>query len=133
MENAGEFIKAVSKAHKGAKTSVLTDGSDMKMSRRIVRVNESQMRKKNKIVPKTHFSINIKTIRKAGNSTLFDLANDLGISERQIQLWDTGESVPSVPSSIRIARRYNLTLDELFFSRISPDRISGRIRKGNNH
>jgi len=133
MENTGKFIRAVSKARKGAKTHIVTDGSDMKISRRFVRVNELRMRKKNKIVPRTCFSINIKTIHKAGNSILFDLANDLGISERQIQFWETGESVPSVPSSIRIARRYGLTLDELFFSKISPDRISGRIRKGNNH
>jgi transcriptional regulator with XRE-family HTH domain len=82
--------------------------------------------------PPSLFSANIKTIIKACRANklrLYNLAGELCVSNRQIRFWKTGRSLPNVSSAIRIAQYFNLTLDELFFSEISPDRISGWLNK----
>lgn len=54
-----------------------------------------------------------------------DVAQRLGVSRQTVSKWETGETVPDIRQSKKMAALYNISLDEL----IDFDLTSGRFRK----
>lgn len=58
-------------------------------------------------------SNNLTKLRKFNNYTQADIASKLDYSDKTISKWETGEIVPSIENLIKLAKLYNLTLDEI--------------------
>ena len=54
-----------------------------------------------------------------------DVAQRLGVSRQTVSKWETGETVPDIRQSKKMAALYNISLDELKISTWT----SGRFRK----
>ena len=62
---------------------------------------------------KTQFIKNLKDYRKQNNLTQDDLAEMLGYSQKNIAKWEQGFTLPSVDVVVDLAKRMNISLDEL--------------------
>jgi len=57
---------------------------------------------------------NIKLERARNNMTQADLAMKVGVSRKTINTIETGRFVPTTITAIKIARAFNLTVEEVF-------------------
>ncbi|HBG4645019.1 TPA: helix-turn-helix transcriptional regulator [Clostridioides difficile] len=56
---------------------------------------------------------NLKSIRKINQYTQEELAEKLNVSRQSIAKWESGESIPDICSCIKLAKLYNVKLDDL--------------------
>lgn len=56
---------------------------------------------------------NLKRLRKIHQYTQEDLAEKLNISRQSVAKWESGESTPDIDSCIKLAKLYNVKLDDL--------------------
>ena len=56
----------------------------------------------------------LKDLRTERNWTQADLALQLGVSRQTINAIETGKFDPSLPLAFRLARLFNLTIEEIF-------------------
>ena len=56
----------------------------------------------------------LKDLRAERNWTQADLALQLGVSRQTINAIETGKFDPSLPLAFRLARLFNLTIEEIF-------------------
>lgn len=56
---------------------------------------------------------NLKSLRKANNLTLEELAEKLGVSRQTVAKWEKGETVPDIENCIALAELYDVTVDSL--------------------
>ena len=56
----------------------------------------------------------LKDLRTERNWTQADLARQLGVSRQTINAIETGKFDPSLPLAFRLARLFNLTVEEIF-------------------
>ena len=62
---------------------------------------------------KTQFIKNLKNYRKQNNLTQDDLAEMLGYSQKNIAKWEQGFTLPPVDVLIDLAKKMNVSLDDL--------------------
>ena len=55
----------------------------------------------------------LKEMRLGNRYKLKDIAEVTGVSFQAVQQWETGETMPSVNSLVKLAKFYNCTVDEL--------------------
>lgn len=58
-------------------------------------------------------SMNLKTLRKINNYTQEEVAEKINVSRQSVAKWENDESVPDVNSCAKLAKLYNVTLDNL--------------------
>lgn len=58
-------------------------------------------------------SDNLKALRKIHKYTQEQLAEKLGISRQAIAKWESGETIPDINNCMKLARLYDVTLDDL--------------------
>ena len=56
---------------------------------------------------------NLKSLRKINQYTQEELAEKLNVSRQSIAKWESGESIPDICSCIKLAKLYNVKLDDL--------------------
>ncbi|MCJ0222544.1 helix-turn-helix transcriptional regulator [Clostridioides difficile] len=56
---------------------------------------------------------NLKSLRKINQYTQEELAEKLNVSRKSIAKWESGESIPDICSCIKLAKLYNVKLDDL--------------------
>ncbi|WLD29451.1 helix-turn-helix transcriptional regulator [Clostridioides sp. ZZV14-6105] len=56
---------------------------------------------------------NLKKLRKIHQYTQEELAEKLNISRQSVAKWEKGESAPDIDSCIKLAKLYNVKLDDL--------------------
>ncbi|MCC0632572.1 helix-turn-helix transcriptional regulator [Clostridioides sp. ZZV15-6388] len=56
---------------------------------------------------------NLKRLRKIHQYTQEELAEKLNISRQSVAKWENGESTPDIDSCIKLAKLYNVKLDDL--------------------
>ncbi|HBF9224563.1 TPA: helix-turn-helix transcriptional regulator [Clostridioides difficile] len=56
---------------------------------------------------------NLKSLRKINQYTQEELAEKLNVSRQSIAKWESGESIPDIASCIKLAKLYNVKLDDL--------------------
>ncbi|VFC11726.1 AbrB family transcriptional regulator [Clostridioides difficile] len=56
---------------------------------------------------------NLKSLRKIHQYTQEELAEKLNVSRQSIAKWESGESIPDICSCIKLAKLYNVKLDDL--------------------
>lgn len=61
------------------------------------------------------FGANLKRLRKKSNLTRAQLAKQLAYSEKSIEKWESGSSVPPVSTVCKLARLFGVTTDVLIF------------------
>ena len=64
---------------------------------------------------------NIKLERARNNMTQADLALKVGVSRKTINTIETGRFIPTTITAIKIARAFNLTVEEVFVLEESGD------------
>lgn len=57
-----------------------------------------------------------KLIQLRGARSRYEVAEAVGVSYNAIQMYEAGERVPRDDIKIRLAKFYNVSVDELFFS-----------------
>lgn len=57
----------------------------------------------------------LKDLRNERNWTQSDLAEQVGVSRQTINAIEKGKFDPSLPLAFRLARLFNLTIEEIFF------------------
>lgn len=55
----------------------------------------------------------MKSLRKINQYTQEELAEKLNVSRQSIAKWESGESIPDICSCIKLAKLYNVKLDDL--------------------
>lgn len=58
-------------------------------------------------------NINLKRLRKIHQYTQEELAEKLNISRQSVAKWENGESTPDIDSCIKLAKLYDVRLDDL--------------------
>ena len=58
-------------------------------------------------------SMNLKTLRKINNYTQEEVAENINVSRQSVAKWENNESVPDINSCAKLAKLYNVTLDNL--------------------
>ncbi|MCC3866777.1 helix-turn-helix domain-containing protein [Terrisporobacter mayombei] len=58
-------------------------------------------------------SMNLKTLRKINNFTQEEVAENINVSRQSVAKWENNESVPDINSCAKLAKLYNVTLDNL--------------------
>ena len=58
-------------------------------------------------------SMNLKTLRKINNYTQEEVAEKINVSRQSVAKWENNESVPDINSCAKLAKLYNVTLDNL--------------------
>lgn len=56
---------------------------------------------------------NLKSLRKINQYTQEELAEKLNVSRQSIAKWESGEYIPDICSCIKLAKLYNVKLDDL--------------------
>ena len=56
----------------------------------------------------------IRLLRKALNKSQTELAQEVGVTQSMVAMWERGASLPSAAKLPDIARALNCTIDELF-------------------
>ena len=62
---------------------------------------------------KTKFAQNLTRLRKKAGETQRDLGDALGISDKTVSKWETGESEPGLDLVVTLAKRYGVSADSL--------------------
>ena len=62
---------------------------------------------------KTKFAQNLTRLRKKAGETQRDLGDVLGISDKTVSKWETGESEPGLDLVVTLAKRYGVSADSL--------------------
>ena len=57
-----------------------------------------------------------KLIQLRGARSRYEVAQAVGVSYNAIQMYESGERIPRDHIKIRLAKFYNVSVDELFFS-----------------
>lgn len=57
---------------------------------------------------------NLKKIREKLGYTQIDLANILGVKQATIAMWETGKSKPTIDKALKLAKLFNVSVEELF-------------------
>ena len=73
----------------------------------------------------------IATLRKEKGLTQQELAEKLGVSRQTISKWETAETVPDIYEAKKLAKLYNLSLDELIEFNIDVKEIEEVIKNTN--
>ncbi|UEL47890.1 helix-turn-helix transcriptional regulator [Terrisporobacter glycolicus] len=58
-------------------------------------------------------SMNLKTLRKINKYTQEEVAEKINVSRQSVAKWENNESVPDINSCVKLAKLYNVTLDNL--------------------
>lgn len=58
-------------------------------------------------------SDNLVTLRKLNGMSQEEVAEVVGISRQALAKWESGETIPDVEKSMKLAQLYNVTLDDL--------------------
>lgn len=58
-------------------------------------------------------SMNLKTLRKINNYTQEEVAENINVSRQSVAKWENNDSVPDINSCAKLAKLYNVTLDNL--------------------
>lgn len=58
-------------------------------------------------------SMNLKTLRKINKYTQEEVAEKISVSRQSVAKWENNESVPDINSCAKLAKLYNVTLDNL--------------------
>lgn len=58
-------------------------------------------------------SMNLKTLRKINNYTQEEVAEKISVSRQSVAKWENNESIPDINSCAKLAKLYNVTLDNL--------------------
>ncbi|MCC0649958.1 helix-turn-helix transcriptional regulator [Clostridioides sp. ZZV15-6598] len=58
-------------------------------------------------------NMNLKRLRKIHQYTQEELAEKLNVSRQSVAKWENGESTPDIDSCIKLAKLYNVRLDDL--------------------
>ena len=58
-------------------------------------------------------SMNLKKLRKIYNYTQEEVAEKINVSRQSVAKWENNESVPDINSCVKLAKLYNVTLDNL--------------------
>ena len=56
---------------------------------------------------------NLKVLRKKKGMPRAELAKAMGVSERSIEAWESGQRWPKIEDAIKLAELFDCTLDEL--------------------
>lgn len=62
---------------------------------------------------KTKFAQNLTMLRKKAGETQRDLGDALGVSDKTVSKWETGESEPGLDLVLTLAKHYGVTIDAL--------------------
>lgn len=62
---------------------------------------------------KNMISMNLKTLRKINKYTQEEVAEKISVSRQSVAKWENNESVPDINSCAKLAKLYNVTLDNL--------------------
>ena len=73
----------------------------------------------------------IATLRKEKGLTQQELAEKLGVSRQTISKWETAETVPDIYEAKKLAKLYNLSLDELIEFNVDVKEIEEVIKNTN--
>src|SRR5690606_5147030 len=65
--------------------------------------------------PQVPMKNRLKDLRNERNWTQSDLAEQVGVSRQTINAIEKGKFDPSLPLAFRLARLFNLTIEEIFF------------------
>ncbi len=57
--------------------------------------------------------MNLKTLRKINNYTQEEVAEKINVSRQSVAKWENNESIPDINSCAKLAKLYNVTLDNL--------------------
>lgn len=74
-----------------------------------------------------NFAENVTKLRRARGITQETLADFIGVTKASVSKWETGQSLPDVPTLLLLAAYYGVTLDELLGYR--PELSKEQIRK----
>ncbi len=58
-------------------------------------------------------SMNLKTLRKINKYTQEEVAEKINVSRQSVAKWENNESAPDINSCVKLAKLYNVTLDNL--------------------
>lgn len=58
-------------------------------------------------------SMNLKTLRKINKYTQEEVAEKINVSRQSVAKWENNESVPDINGCVKLAKLYNVTLDNL--------------------
>ncbi len=77
-----------------------------RLIRRLEDANEDE-------TPKIILAINLVNLRYANSKGQTEVANAIGINQKNLSQWEHGEVAPSLRYLIAISRFYNVTIDDL--------------------
>ena len=63
----------------------------------------------------------LRELRQAQGITQEQLAGELGVSNRSVSRWETGRTMPDFDLLIELAKRYDVSVDELLAAERNPD------------
>lgn len=69
------------------------------------------------------FSEKLYELRKNGNLSQEQLAEQLGVSRQAISKWETGKAIPESETLISISKYFDVTLDELMKENDTPSEV----------
>ena len=76
-------------------------------------------------------SANLVKLRKSRKLTQAELAEQIHYSDKSISKWETGESCPSIPIALEIAKFYGITLDDLVNENLETEEIPTNKKQHN--
>jgi len=59
--------------------------------------------------------VTLRELRERASLTQRDLAILLGVTEKSVQRWETGVSIPRLRQQVKLAKRFGVEVDELTF------------------
>ena len=73
----------------------------------------------------------LRDLRKARSWTQEDLALELGVSRQTVNALEADRYDPSLPLAFRLARLFDLTIEEIFEDGLEPRLTATRVRDAN--
>ncbi len=68
--------------------------------------------------------MNLKLLRKSKGFSQEEVAEKINVSRQSVAKWENGESIPDVIKCSELADLYEVTLDELVYSNITPENVN---------
>lgn len=67
-----------------------------------------------------YFASNLQHLRKSRSMTQEKLAQQLGVTRQAISKWESGETIPELPTLLRLTELFSCTLDALLQQELTP-------------